>query len=282
MINTEACGFDGGDCGVDAEIFSTIVPTEDGTDQPTEDTTSTQEEEESGVSLSSSNLTLPSPDVYPNCTIPLNFPDAPHYPMPQIGNGHCDYPLNNADCGFDEGDCDVFNELFPNCVPNKMETIWLELVMDGVPVEYWWPYWLKDGFCDPDCNVSRAQLPYLQSTVNTPECNFDDGDCIEFNAKYPDCHTNYPMAVGDMYCDCLDNPELYTEECGWDGGDCVGMEDACEEGMEEATMDPTEEEDDDGETFAPSADDLATEQPLDAATTSHPAATLRIALIAFL
>ena len=143
MINTEACGYDGGDCTVDAEIFSTSVPTDFATEESTGETT-----EESSF-----NVVQPSPDLYPNCTI--SSLDDPYYPKaPEIGNGYCDFPMNNVECGFDGGDCDVFNDRFPNCRPNRSDPTWIEIVKDFPSLEYWWPYFLKDGACDPYCKYS--------------------------------------------------------------------------------------------------------------------------------
>ena len=54
----------------------------------------------------------------------------------------------------------------------------------------------------------------------------------------------------------MNKPDVYTEECGWDGGDCVGMEKACENGMQQIEFDPdyqpSEEEEEGEETFFPS------------------------------
>ena len=36
---------------------------------------------------------------------------------------------------------------------------------------------------------------------NTEICNFDGGDCLEFNSKYPDCKNAYPESVGNGYSD---------------------------------------------------------------------------------
>ena len=71
---------------------------------------------------------------------------------------------------------------------------------------------------------------------NTKECGYDGGECLEFNAKFPDCRT---VGGGDCesfnatYPGCLvEVPESLgnglcaggsynTEECAWDGGDCI-------------------------------------------------------------
>ena len=58
--------------------------------------------------------------------------------------------------------------------------------------------------------------------ANTEKCGWDGGDCLEFNAKYPDCDVGYPYLIGDGNCDSSDWSGSYnSEECGFDGGDCV-------------------------------------------------------------
>jgi hypothetical protein len=81
---------------------------------------------------------------YPNCNV-----DYPSW----IGNGYCeggDY--NTAECGFDGGDCDYFNN-YPNC--------------NAQP-----PWRIGDGYCDG-------------GDYNTAECGFDGGDC-DCNVPYPE------------------------------------------------------------------------------------------------
>ena len=69
----------------------------------------------------------------------------------------------------------------------------------------------------PACyGVEMAELGDGICQHNTEGCNFDDGDCFEFNKFYPNCTANEPFRVGDNYCD-----ENYnTVECKNDGGDC--------------------------------------------------------------
>ena len=59
-------------------------------------------------------------------------------------------------------------------------------------------------------NVLFLILPYNN------RCQFDGGDCIEFNSNYPDCPAEKPYTVGDGTC----NQENNIEECKFDGGDC--------------------------------------------------------------
>ncbi|GFH51784.1 hypothetical protein CTEN210_08260 [Chaetoceros tenuissimus] len=54
--------------------------------------------------------------------------------------------------------------------------------------------------------------------LNNPECEFDGGDCIDFNTKYPECDVFKPSFIGDGTC--YDAGKYNTLECGYDGGDC--------------------------------------------------------------
>ena len=56
------------------------------------------------------------------------------------------------------------------------------------------------------------------SGYNTAECDFDGGDCIDFNKKYPKCDVEYPYQVGDGHCH---SGKYNTTECNFDGGDCI-------------------------------------------------------------
>eukprot|EP00979_Chaetoceros_neogracilis_P005577 scaffold1017_cov147-Chaetoceros_neogracile.AAC.1 len=121
-------------------------------------------------------------------------------------NGFGDY--NTAECGFDEGDCEEFNEEYSDCNVDL-------------------PYLIENGRCD--------------GAYNTAECGFDGGDCDEFNAMYPDCNVNLSFLIGDAICNsgayidcsvaypdmngpigwCNGDATYNTTECGFDGGDCV-------------------------------------------------------------
>ena len=75
----------------------------------------------------------------------------------------------------------------------------------------------------PGCNVAFKGL--LGDTLcdgriyNTPECNYDQGDCLDFNVQYPSCNVPKPFSIGDGFCD---GGVYNTVECGFDGGDCIG------------------------------------------------------------
>lgn len=64
---------------------------------------------------------------------------------------------------------------------------------------------LGDGRCDG-------------GMYNTEVCEWDGGDCDEFNKKYPDCIVPFPTSIGDRRCSIKGNHN--TKECGWDGLDC--------------------------------------------------------------
>ena len=64
-------------------------------------------------------------------------------------------------------------------------------------------YKLNDGVCDG-------------GFVNSFQCGFDGGDCIDYNIAYPTCDAVIPEEVGDGICQEVHN----VRACGYDGGDC--------------------------------------------------------------
>jgi len=73
-----------------------------------------------------------------------------------------------------------------------------------------------------DCNIPTNMVANLGNdecdggVLNSIECGFDGGDCVDFNLAWPDCYVPDAFKVGDGKCD-----ELYNKEkCGYDGGDC--------------------------------------------------------------
>lgn len=70
---------------------------------------------------------------------------------------------------------------------------------------------------DPDLLLGDG-VCHNFGNYNSAACEFDYGDCDEFNKKYPNCKADYPEYLNNGRCD----EGLYnTEECGWDGGDCL-------------------------------------------------------------
>lgn len=64
---------------------------------------------------------------------------------------------------------------------------------------------LGNGICDPELNIQA--------------CNFDNGDCAEFNASFPQCLASIPSKIGNGICD--DFFPYNSKLCGYDGGDCL-------------------------------------------------------------
>lgn len=77
----------------------------------------------------------------------------------------------------------------------------------------------------PGCNVESPDFIGDGSCdggdYNTVECGFDGGDCVTFNAQYPECKVDLPYWIG--YFNTCDGGEYNTIECGWDGGDCCAV-----------------------------------------------------------
>jgi len=78
-----------------------------------------------------------------------------------------------------------------------------------------------------DCNIPVHLIENISNDecdggiLNSIECNFDGGDCLDFNTAWPKCDVPNAFKVGDGECDVLYN----KEECGYDGGDCCPYDD---------------------------------------------------------
>ncbi|GFH61903.1 hypothetical protein CTEN210_18378 [Chaetoceros tenuissimus] len=106
-----------------------------------------------------------------------------------LQNDECDMLFNNIQCGYDGGDCEDFNAIYPDCA-----------------VEY--ASRIADGRCDG--------YPY-----NAIECRLDGGDCRP-DAIY--CDSSKIGTIGDGICD----EDLNTHECLYDKGDCLETKDLCD------------------------------------------------------
>jgi len=139
-------------------------------------------------------------------------------------NGVCDAQLNSKECGFDGGDCEEFNELYPDCsVPQPS---WVgDKTCDGLVYNT-----TECGYDGGDCldvidfGCSGGGNGYCENIFNNEQCKYDGGDCLEFNRLYPGCKVPDPSYVGDGVCDI---GPYYTLECGWDGGDCANFPQNC-------------------------------------------------------
>lgn len=115
---------------------------------------------------------------YPDCDGSLTF----------IGDGDCDTGNNNAQCGYDGGDC-------CECTCTPGESFFCEnfdCVDPDAPC-------LSDGTTTEDVAT--------ESPTPSPTKPIVPG--------YPDCTSN-AESVGDGYCDSASN----IPECGYDAGDC--------------------------------------------------------------
>ena len=142
-------------------------------------------------------------DKYPLCPVSANIFDPftgdwkKKYKYSSfIDNIICDFAKgvgpNIEECGWEGGDCLVFNQQYPNCTESKI-------------------YLIQNGQCDSETNIE--------------ECGFDGNDCLEENVQlkkeYPNCSVRSPSWIGDNTCDGFD---YNTTECGWDGGDCLVLQ----------------------------------------------------------
>lgn len=122
-----------------------------------------------------------------------------------IAGGSCNQDYNNEQCGYDDGNCLDLNKNYPGCKAKYDKQ-------------------LGDGICQNYDRVgsyevySNAEIPVQdKGTYNTEECEFDGGDCVEFNEKFPNCIVDEPFRVGDNICN---RGFKNTAECGFDSGDC--------------------------------------------------------------
>lgn len=154
---------------------------------------------------------------YPNCTVPKldqgrlgdgklknNVPhDILRLFLPNLfySIGFCDpLPFDTVECGFDGGDCinATFGERYTDCKDFTIKGSISGASDLGLEI------YVGDGHCH-------------QGTINSVECKFDGGDCVEFNRNYPNCTFAEPSKIGNGVCLL----EANTEECKWDGGDCL-------------------------------------------------------------
>lgn len=135
--------------------------------------------------------------------------------LPIIGDGICNSGIyNTADCGFEDGDCLLCNQLLEETGLDRTK--------------------LGDGQCDGQNYMSEtcgmdggdcAACPYPRFEIgngwctpeyNIPECGFDGGDCeVLFNLT--DCNVEHPSMLGNGYCN---GGEYGSAACGYDAGDC--------------------------------------------------------------
>lgn len=135
--------------------------------------------------------------------------------LPIIGDGICNSGIyNNVDCGFEDGDCLLCNQLLEEAGLDRTK--------------------LGDGQCDGQNYMSEtcgmdggdcAECPHPRFEIgngwctpeyNIPECGYDGGDCVVlFNLT--GCEVEHPSMLGNGYCN---GGEYGSEACGYDAGDC--------------------------------------------------------------
>eukprot|EP00903_Cladosiphon_okamuranus_P014053 g13063.t1 len=169
----------------------------------------------------------------------------------RMSDGYCDDDHNNLECNYDGGDCcectcekretsdDFWGGRYGGCAQFACVDPSAPCVADdditvNMLANCPWVNGIGNGYCDLD--------------MNTPECNYDGGDCcsctcqegefadestylcteffcIDPSASCVDdddftvdmlAHCPSIYTIGDGYCD----PEQNTPECNYDGGDC--------------------------------------------------------------
>ena len=157
--------------------------------------------------------------------------------------------FNTVACQFDFGDCDKFNERYPDCEvanPNKvgdgkcdpnpftgkfMDQLTGECGIDGGDCDSRFPVTGEKvdviASLYPNCNagIFEALIGNGRCNVlglNIKECGWDGGDCVQYNEDYPDCDADWPRNIGNGRCSGKVGG-YDTLECKYDGGDCTAF-----------------------------------------------------------
>ena len=237
--NTAACSYDGGDCCSCTCFVGGVL---------------------CGETELVVEFSCEDPDVPSDCeTITTSLPPASNYSecegyVPNIRDGYCDAANNNAECGFDGGDC---------CACTCEDELTFTCGLEGLGFD------CQDPDVPSNCSSTPAKCAgnlddthnsVCDSALNNEECGYDGGDCCECTCReyggispsfynfecgsegydcidpdaptdcilrtdsptpspiasaYPDCD-GPDSWIGDGYCDTSTN----SLECAWDGGDC--------------------------------------------------------------
>ena len=74
----------------------------------------------------------------------------------------------------------------------------------------------------PYCKIAKEDIALFGNGVcnggilNSIACDFDGGDCVNYNLAYPNCGAAAPWKIGNNIC----NQAYNTPECDYDGADC--------------------------------------------------------------
>ena len=210
--NTEACGWDGGDC-----CFSTCVSGNYSCGNNTDNTVV---------------IGFPFCDDPSACIVP-DF-DA-------IGDAICNPVANTENCGWDGGDC--CNATCVNTATASCGRV------NGTIIGY--PQCLDPNVCIA-ADVSVVGNGFCDNSTNKRSCDWDGGDCCaetcqsdttstcgynadgsaiigfeqcrdpayEPTSADETCIVPDPSALGNGYCNTRNNTFYNTALCDWDGGDC--------------------------------------------------------------
>ena len=128
-----------------------------------------------------------------------------------IGDGYCDDGANNADCGYDGGDCCgdvVYTEFCDECICHPTNAKPTDPTTTTEPMDltdlcdYLNAFgYIGNGECDDDANIA--------------ECGYDGGDCCgdDVNTEYCDeciCHSTNLTTVDQTNLTTIDPTNLTT------------------------------------------------------------------------
>ncbi len=217
--NTQNCGFDGGDCELKPVKNYVTCFVADPEEIGNRKCTNYPPYNTTACGFDGGDCVVKG---YPTC-----FVDNPDL----IGNGECnDAPYSTDACGFDGGDC-VLVDGYPDCIVGDPDEVGNGKCKD-IP-----PYNTEEcGFDGRDCNQNSVPFYpncFVHTTTfigdgycrdwppyNTEECGLDGGDCILKPVPgYPNCIVHNPESIGDGK-NCHDRAPYNTKDCGFDGGDC--------------------------------------------------------------
>ncbi|OEH76664.1 notch domain-containing protein [Cyclospora cayetanensis] len=123
-----------------------------------------------------------------------------------LGDGDCDRDCDTLECGYDKGDCTSSTNVRLNAFREANGS--------------------EGEVCNSTCRLWMVGNSVCDSQCNNTACRFDGGDCdnvtavieLDYSAKpevYQFCVKEW---IGDGHCD----PNCYNKPSNWDGGDCEG------------------------------------------------------------
>lgn len=117
-------------------------------------------------------------NTYSPTTTPPDYSDCAGY-LPHVKDGYCDNANNNADCGYDGGDCCECT-----CVDGPSQScgelgVGYDCIDPDVPEGCGITPSPAASFGYPDCTgyIYNLQNGYCNDDLNNAECGYDGGDC---------------------------------------------------------------------------------------------------------